>query len=55
MKIIGTKQRMTQLFDDKGVVRGATVITVRQPAESELVVGDKVAVESRRVRGSKGW
>ncbi len=41
MKIIGTKQRMTQLFDDKGVVRGATVITA---APGELVVGDKVAV-----------
>lgn len=51
--ISGTKQRMTQLFDEKGVVHGATVVKLEvgsataDPTSSnvpEFVVGDRVAV-----------
>ena len=41
MKIIGTKQQMTQIFDETGAVRPGTVVSV---ATSDLVVGDRVTV-----------
>lgn len=41
MKTLGIKQRMTQIFDEKGVVHGATIISATQ---GDLVVGDRVAV-----------
>ncbi|MFH1170510.1 MAG: 50S ribosomal protein L3 [Candidatus Vogelbacteria bacterium] len=51
MKLIGVKKEMTQIFDDKGIVRGATVVKLEaglpigSPASNnELVVGDRVAV-----------
>lgn len=41
MKLIAVKKRMTQIFDEKGVVRGATIISA---SAGDLVVGDQVAV-----------
>jgi large subunit ribosomal protein L3 len=63
MKIIGAKKTMTQIFDDKGVVRGATVVKLEvglpsgSPTSnmSELVVGDRVAVSGiSKGRGFQG-
>ncbi len=48
--VVGTKQRMTQLFDEKGVVRGATVVLAMP---GDLVVGDRVAVSG--VSKGKGF
>ncbi|MEK7209204.1 MAG: 50S ribosomal protein L3 [Patescibacteria group bacterium] len=41
MKIIGKKESMTQIFDDRGIVRPVTVVAANP---DDLTVGDLVAV-----------